>query len=197
LREAFRVLESEALITVRRGARGGARVHTPDGDAAARYAGLVLQFRGATLADVYEARKALELAALGAVVAKHSKETLARLEQNIDAMAAAGEPTEIMRLHDEFHRLLLESARNRTLMIFEEMIHHIVELHGEYVVTHRSKLEVRAGAVAGSRAHHRLVELIKAGNADAALDLWQRHLDEVSAIVLHDAATTTVLDLLG
>ena len=60
LREAFRVLESEALISVRRGARGGARVHAPNGDVAARYAGLVLQFRGATLADVYEARKAID-----------------------------------------------------------------------------------------------------------------------------------------
>src|SRR5215213_3912271 len=67
LREAFRVLESEALISVRRGARGGARVHAPDGDVAARYAGLVLQFRGATLEDVYGARKAIELAALGAL----------------------------------------------------------------------------------------------------------------------------------
>jgi len=30
-------------------------------DVAARYAGLVLQFRGATLDDVYDARKAIEL----------------------------------------------------------------------------------------------------------------------------------------
>ena len=32
LREAFRVLESESLISVRRGAHGGARVHLPNAD---------------------------------------------------------------------------------------------------------------------------------------------------------------------
>ena len=60
LREAFRVLEAEGLISVRRGAHGGARVHTPDVDVAARYAGLVLEHRGATLADVYEAAGLIE-----------------------------------------------------------------------------------------------------------------------------------------
>ena len=60
LREAFRVLEAEGLISVRRGAHGGARVHTPDVDVAARYAGLVLEHRGATLSDVYEAAGLLD-----------------------------------------------------------------------------------------------------------------------------------------
>ena len=60
LREAFRVLESERLIRVRRGAHGGARVHVPDSDVAARFTGLVLQHRGATVADVLEARALIE-----------------------------------------------------------------------------------------------------------------------------------------
>src|SRR5947207_2228594 len=51
LREAFRVLESESLISIRRGSRGGARVHTPNGEVAARHAGLLLQVRGTTLGD--------------------------------------------------------------------------------------------------------------------------------------------------
>src|SRR5436309_3200194 len=38
LREAFRILESEQLITIHRGARGGGRVHAPGDDAVARYA---------------------------------------------------------------------------------------------------------------------------------------------------------------
>src|SRR5436190_15156949 len=86
LREAYRVLESEALISVRRGARGGARVHIPDGDVAARYAGLVLQFRGTTLADVYAARSAIELAALDAMRPRVTKAALKPLRQNLELM---------------------------------------------------------------------------------------------------------------
>lgn len=60
LREAFRILESEGLITVRRGARGGARVQEPSSDVAAGYAGLVLQHRNTTVADVLQARVVVE-----------------------------------------------------------------------------------------------------------------------------------------
>ena len=61
LREAFRILEAETLISVRRGSRGGARVVAPDTSVAARYVGLLLQMQGATINDVYEARMILSL----------------------------------------------------------------------------------------------------------------------------------------
>src|SRR6266542_5242241 len=38
LREAFRVLEAESLITIRRGSRGGARIRTPSEEVAAHHA---------------------------------------------------------------------------------------------------------------------------------------------------------------
>ncbi|HVW41102.1 MAG TPA: GntR family transcriptional regulator [Amycolatopsis sp.] len=50
LREAFRILESEQLITIRRGAHGGARVKRPDVTVAARYLALLLQPDGVLLA---------------------------------------------------------------------------------------------------------------------------------------------------
>src|SRR5215469_13170744 len=43
IREAFRILETERLITVRPGSRGGAQVVAPDPTVAARYVGLLLQ----------------------------------------------------------------------------------------------------------------------------------------------------------
>src|SRR5829696_7938155 len=43
LREAFRILETESLLQVRRGSRGGAQVTAPTLSVAARYVGLLLQ----------------------------------------------------------------------------------------------------------------------------------------------------------
>jgi DNA-binding FadR family transcriptional regulator len=197
LREAFRVLEGEALLSIQRGARGGARIHTPDGDAAARYAGLALQFRGATVADVYDARTALDLAALRMILDRRTPPDLVALHENVEAMEAAAEPLEIITLHNDFHRLLVQISGNQTLTIFEEMIHHIIELHGQYEVAQHDELEVRANAIGGARTHARLLELIEAHDADAALELWRHHLDEVTKMVLHGDDATTVLDLLA
>jgi DNA-binding FadR family transcriptional regulator len=199
LREAFRVLESEALISVRRGARGGARVHTPDGDVAARYAGLVLQFRGATLADVYAARKAIELAALGALEHRRSDAALKPLLANLEECEAAeGDPTRVVVLQEQFHRLLVEAAGNQTLTIFEEMIQGIIELHGRvYVAQHFDEPHATKAAKIGTRAHRRFLDLVVDQRHDEATELWERHLVEASDVVLRGADAKTVLDLLN
>jgi DNA-binding FadR family transcriptional regulator len=60
LREAFRILEAESLLTVRGGARGGAQVVTPDLSVAARHVGSLPQVSGTTIGEVYGARLAIE-----------------------------------------------------------------------------------------------------------------------------------------
>ena len=159
------VLESEALISVRRGARGGARVHIPDGDVAARYAGLVLQFRGTTLADVYAARSAIELAALDAMRPRVSKAALKPLRQNLELMdESIDDPERTILLQEEFHRLIVEIAGNQTLHIFEQMIHHIIQLHGTaYVARWTGSPQQSKSALAGGRTHHKVVDLLAAG----------------------------------
>src|SRR5919199_7018334 len=106
LREAFRVLEAEGLISVRRGAHGGARVHTPDVDVASRYAGLELEHRGATLADVYEAAALIEPPCAAALAEKHTEGDLARLRECLAegeaAMKAGADDVEVAALHEAF-----------------------------------------------------------------------------------------------
>src|SRR5450631_1036397 len=84
LREALRILESEALLTVTRGSRGGPRVHLPDPRLAARHFGLVLQSRATTLAEIYGARLLIEPSCVHLVAGTARRGALADLNAIID-----------------------------------------------------------------------------------------------------------------
>ena len=86
LREAFRILESEALLSVRRGSRGGARVIAPDASVAARYVGLLLQIQGATINDVYEARMISEPPCARLLALRHTDEDIDKLTRVVDEL---------------------------------------------------------------------------------------------------------------
>ncbi|WP_322766327.1 FadR/GntR family transcriptional regulator [Frankia sp. Cr1] len=129
LREAFRVLESEALISVRRGAHGGARVHTPNGDVAARYAALVLEHRGTTLADIHQARALIEPPCVRQIAERHTDDDLTELRAALTAVEAADDNHSQLQAADtDFRGLLIELAGNQTLLVLAGMLRHIVSL---------------------------------------------------------------------
>src|SRR5258705_4678952 len=55
LRQAFRILETEHLIAVQRGSRGGGTVFRPSAKLASRYLSDLLRYRANTLGDVLKA----------------------------------------------------------------------------------------------------------------------------------------------
>src|SRR6202023_945671 len=106
LREAVRIMESEGAICVRRGVRGGARVQVPDTDVAARHVGLLLQYRGALLSDVYEVRAVLEPAAARMAAKRRTSADLARLQEVVDRhRESIDDPGASFAADAEFHRL--------------------------------------------------------------------------------------------
>ena len=199
LREAFRVLESEPLISIRRGARGGARVHVPNGNVAASYAGLVLEYRGTTLQDVYDARTFIEAPCAALLAQRRTGQDLARLRAALaQAERLMEDPPAFIRAHMEFHALVVELAGNETLAVLNGMVRHIIEL------ANWSHVDLDAGSPdnvrankRGFRAHVRLVELVAARQAAEAEALWRVHLDEAENYLLMNKSMTTVLDLLG
>jgi len=198
LREAFRVLESELLISVRRGARGGARVHIPNVDVAARYAGLVLEYRGATLADVFEARNIIEPTCAGLLASHHTEGQLRQLWAEVErAEGVRDDPNRMIRVHTEFHALLVEFAGNQTLRVLSGMLRQIIDTaNWTRVALDAGSPSERRATHRGARAHRRLVELIEAGDAEGAEALWRKHLVE-AADYLAAGSMKTVLDLLG
>src|SRR4051795_10151578 len=87
LREALRILESEGLLTVRRGNVGGSVVEAPNAESSAYMFGLVLQSRRGTGADLADAIRHIEpiTASLCAERADREKAVIPQLQANIDA----------------------------------------------------------------------------------------------------------------
>lgn len=198
LREAFRVLEAELLISVRRGARGGARVHTPNVDVAARYAGLVLEHRGTTLADVYQARSIIEPPCAALLARSRTDEQLRRLWADVKrAEAVIDDPNRLIRIHTEFHALLVEFAGNQTLRVLSGMLRQIIDTaNWTRVAGDAGSPTERRATHRGARAHRVVVERIEARDADGAEAIWRKHLVE-AADYLSAGSMKTVLDLLG
>jgi DNA-binding FadR family transcriptional regulator len=181
LREAFRILEAERLISVVRGSRTGARVHQPAVHAVSRYAGYVLQSQGTTVKDIYDARLAIE---------PFCARRLASRKDIVAADALQAETTKLTALVDEaryvdfmiglveFHRVLVEQAGNRTLLLITTMLQDVTARHQVELFRRRPLDEAvqRKRSLAGVRSFNILIDLIRAGDADGAAAHWQLHL---------------------
>lgn len=199
LREAFRILESEHIIAIKRGARGGAHVLVPDTDAAGRYAGALLQYRGTTLADLYEARAHLEAAAVEALARKRSAADLRRLDAAVaESEAALSDPLAYAEKHElQFHRLLVELAGNQTMIVLLDMLLSISELHNQsFLRSHPVDENSGETARAAERAHAKVVDLIRDKNIEKAVSLWRQHLRSLTDYMISDPSET-VLDVLS
>lgn len=195
LREAFRVLESESLIAIRRGAHGGARVLTPSRQVAARFTAFMLEYKGVTLRDVYEARISLEVPAVGQLARSRTKADLAAVKRSLESHAASGEdPNAEIRLHGDFHMLIVRLAGNETLLLLSEMLHEIIEtantsLHANHAVSEQKASD------AAVRTHRKVYEHLVNREGAAAEVLWRRHLVEALDYVVGQESDMLVSDL--
>jgi len=199
LREAFRILESEHFIAIKRGAHGGAHVLVPGPAAAGSYAGALLQYRGTTLADLYEARTHLETAGVEMLARKRSAADLRRLDIAIaESEALLADPMAYAEKHElQFHRLLIELAGNETMIVLLDMLLSISELHNQsFLRTHPVDETSKGTIIAAQRAHAKLVGLIRDKSVDRAVSLWRQHLASLSEYMISDPGET-VLDVLS
>ena len=203
LREAFRILETESLIDVRRGPRGGAQVLSPDIAVAARYVGLLLQVSGTTIADVYEARMVLEPAAAGMLAARRPRQDIIDLNQCIDDLSAlvesngqAGNPAAWAAAAYRFHRLMLERAGNQTLALQAGVLREVVATHMSTAVSRTSdRLQTAADFRKAIRAYRKLVSLVEAKDVAGAEQYWRTRMEIVGRRLLRDSGSTAVVDL--
>jgi len=183
LREALRILESEALIEVSRGSRTGPTVLGPSIDRVAQYASQVLVSRKTTLADVHAARAYLEPAVVRSLASRPQEAVVEQLRQSNErqsAALAAGNFEEVLVQINAFHESLVYLSGNESLMLIVGILHKISASVYSKVLTqgtlgNESRLvENMRKSVAG---HARLVQLIAEAKADEAETFWRTYME--------------------
>jgi DNA-binding FadR family transcriptional regulator len=204
LREAFRILEAESLITVRRGSRGGAQVVAPQLGVAARYVGLLLQFDHVSIGDVYEARAVIEPAAARMLAERRTSADLddlraciEQLRDIIDTQADTDpDPIQWSVGSQRFHDLVVERAGNRTLAVQAGVLREVLSVHLAVAVSRLfDPVHTAEGFRKSIRSFTRLVDLIAASDAEGAEKHWRRHIEVAAATLLRGDGAQATVDL--
>ncbi|GAB2483575.1 FadR/GntR family transcriptional regulator [Jatrophihabitans fulvus] len=205
LREAYRILETESLISVRRGVGGGALVLAPDISVGARYVGLLLQLEGATIADVYEARTALEPICASMMAARKNGSDLAELNECCDEVAAliaqgengVPEPHSWSRTTYRFHELVLKGSGNKTLALQGCLLQEVVATH--YAATVPEKFAENNRPERFRRvllSFRKLAKFVAEGDREAAHKHWLKHMQTAATTLLgEDMKNKRIVDL--
>jgi DNA-binding FadR family transcriptional regulator len=167
-------------------------VQEPSSEVAARYAALVLQHRGATLEDVLKARLIVEAPAARVLASRRDRVSVAnKLQDRLDSL----DPTEPAKFH-EFNALVVELAGNETLILLTAMLEHI-SAAAAVSFARENRAEEPKLVRSARRARQKLIDLIRAGDADGAEKLWRDHLTEAGRILVEGVGVATVVDLYG
>jgi GntR family transcriptional regulator, transcriptional repressor for pyruvate dehydrogenase complex len=181
LREAIHLLETDGLISVRRGNVGGAVVHLPTAERTAHMISMVLQARAATPVDVSEALMHLEPICAGMCAARDDRmtEVVPYLQNEIDLQIEQFEDvSRYVPNARRFHETLVSRCGNEPMILLIGSLELIWSAHESSVWTDdgESAPMVDKTRRAALRDHQRLLDAIREGNATKAVRLAQDHL---------------------
>lgn len=182
LREALRILETEGLVSVRRGNRGGAVVHAPAKASAAYMLGLLLQSDYVPLADLGTALQELEpmCAALAARRADRADELIPKLRELNQAMAECiDDGARFTEIGNQFHDEIVRGCGNHTMIAVVGSLETLWTSHlqqwadktaarGEYPSMGKRKVALST--------HNKITDAIEEGEGERARRLAARHL---------------------
>lgn len=188
VREAMRILETEGLISVRRGNVGGAIVHLPTAERTAQMISMVLQTRGATPGDVSGTLLHLEPICAGMCAGREDRatEVVPALRAVIEAQQ--GEFDDAARYSANarrFHEAIVELCGSETMIVVIGSLERIWSAHESSVWDDTGTLSddedtespmAKKTRRAALRDHEKILAAIEAGNGDRATALAAAHL---------------------
>jgi GntR family transcriptional repressor for pyruvate dehydrogenase complex len=189
IREAIRILETEGLVTVRRGKVGGAEVHLPDESSAAYHLGLALQAGRVPLADLAAAVRLLEPMCAASCARRDDRASevvpplRASIDRSLDVVDAGPDFTLAAR---EFHALVVGLSDNATMRV---VVSSLVSLWSVQEQTwaeqmaRRGEYPSHTDAREAVKSHERVLAAIEAGDAAKAERLARSHIEVTQELV--------------
>jgi DNA-binding FadR family transcriptional regulator len=181
LRSAFRILESESLLTIAKGAHGGPRIRYPTIDVTTRSVALLLRLRGTRMGDLFQVRATIVPAAAGLLAERRPPEGLAALESALVAEEAA--LSDAIRFEEaalSFYSTITEHCGNDILSVFGGVLQELLGKVGEFAARQEPGRTLEAAPAAAGK-HRELVSLMKHGSVAETQVVCKRYLDEMQA----------------
>jgi GntR family transcriptional repressor for pyruvate dehydrogenase complex len=172
LREALRVLESQGLLAIKRGRGGGPMVTHPSVEPIAAALAVALQLRGTTLGDLDAARMLIEPQLAGELARRHTDADLAALDAAIELAHEAAERNDGQAFGlaaANVHATLVERSGNITLAMLTTLLSDMLQA---YYLLDMDRVE-QASMRRAVRAYRKFARLIRARDAEGAVEYWQ------------------------
>ena len=181
VREAIHILETDGLISVRRGNVGGALIHHPSAERTAHMISMFLQARSATPVDVSEALMHLEPICAGMCAAREDRmtEVVPYLKNEIGIQTTQfDDDLQYVPNARRFHETLVSRCGNEPMILLIGSLELIWSAHESSVWNGHGEPAPMVDKTkrAALRDHQRLLDAICDGNAARAVRLAQDHL---------------------
>jgi len=180
-REAMRILESEHLVTVRRGNAGGAVVHRPSARHVAYTLGLVMAAERVTIDHVAAALREIEpaCAALCALRRDRKRAVLPELRRiHARYLDSIDHLVEVVGWSRTFHEALVALCGNDPLIVTAGALEQLWSTHEKgwaSRIAESDPVHMSERTAAGD-VHQQIIDLIDAGDADAVRRVAAEHL---------------------
>lgn len=172
VREALRLLESEGLITTRRGPYGGVRVSRPDVSQATRSIAVLLALSDATLGDLFHFRSLVECTAASLAATNATEDQIAVMFRATD-----DEEQETVEGVVSFHNLIADSCGSEFYRVTLGYVLNIAAWQTPQAGLSHDDVCVARGA------HRDIVESIAARQPEMAAEAMDRHLKSFLAVI--------------
>jgi DNA-binding FadR family transcriptional regulator len=178
LRESLRILESQGLLTLRPGPKGGILVAKPSIEVLAHTLSVLLRVNNVPFSEILRARMAIEPALVWDAAIYGTEEHFREMEETIERLEAAGDDAQaVYRENREFHNIIARAASNPVLEVFWSTIRILASGEGAGLkYTERNRAAIIA-------SHKRILQACRARDPEEAQREIVSHLGELDQLL--------------